>query len=144
MTGSLPQLDEIIDTFQSVDEEMRLELLLDYARKLPALPEQYQAERDAGLHKVPECQTPVFMWVETDPTNGTQIHVDVAEEAPTVQGLLSIIVNGTRGEAADKVAALPSDLIDQLGLGEKIRMQRHVGLTGIIGRIKQQVAHAAN
>jgi cysteine desulfuration protein SufE len=144
MTGSLTQLDEIVDTFQSVDEEMRLELLLDYARKLPPLPQRFHAERDAGLHKVPECQTPVFMWVEVDDDQGTQIHVDVAEEAPTVQGLLSIIVNGTRGEPADKVAELPSDLINELGLGEKIRMQRHVGLTGIIGRIKQQVANAAN
>jgi cysteine desulfuration protein SufE len=118
--------------------------LLDYAKKLPPLPERYHAERDAGMHKVPECQTPVFMWVEVDEPHGTQIHVDVAEEAPTVQGLLSIIVNGCNGEPAEKVKALPSDLINELGLGEKIRMQRHVGLTGIIGRIKNEVARAAN
>ena len=144
MSTGLGQLDQIIDTFQSVDEQMRLELLLDYAKKLPALPERFHAERDAGLHKVPECQTPVFMWIEADATHGTQIHVDVAEEAPTVQGLLSIIVNGCKGESPEAIANLPSDLINELGLGEKIRMQRHVGLTGIIGRIKNQVARAAN
>jgi len=144
MSVDLQQLDEIIDTFQSVDEDMRLELLLDYAKKLPPLPARFQAERDAGLHKVPECQTPVFMWVEADGGQGTQIYVDVAEEAPTVQGLLSIIVNGTQGEPPARVAELPSDLINHLGLGEKIRMQRHVGLTGIIGRIKNEVAQAAN
>jgi cysteine desulfuration protein SufE len=144
MPTTLQQLHEIIETFQSVDEDMRLELLLDYARKLPALPERFHAERDAGLHKVPECQTPVFMWVEVNEQGGTQIHVDVAEEAPTVQGLLSIIVNGCSGEPASKVAELPSDLINELGLGEKIRMQRHVGLSGIIGRIKNEVRKAAN
>jgi len=144
MGTSLKQLDEIIDTFQSVDEEMRLELLLDYAKKLPRLPERFHAERDAGMHKVPECQTPVFLWVEPDTDQGTQIHVDVAEEAPTVQGLLSIIVNGCNGEPSDTIQALPSDLINRLGLGEQIRMQRHVGLTGIIGRIKRQVAQAAS
>jgi cysteine desulfuration protein SufE len=139
---ALNQLQEIIDTFQSVDEELRLELLLDYAKKLPPLPERFHAQRDAGLHKVPECQTPVFMWVETDDQGTAHIYVDVAEEAPTVQGLLSIIVHGCEGEPAEAVTELPSDLINQLGLGEKIRMQRHVGLTGIIGRIKQQIEKA--
>ena len=139
---SLKQIDEIVDTFQSVDEDMRLELLLDYAKKLPPLPERFHAERDAGAHKVPECATPVFMWVETDEQGGTHIHVDVAEEAPTVQGLLSIIVRGCDGEPAEHVQELTPDLINDLGLGNQIRMQRHVGLSGIIGRIKQQVARA--
>jgi len=82
------------------------------------------------------------MWVERDESGGTHIHVDVAEEAPTVQGLLSIIVRGCDGEPAEHVQELTPDLINDLGLGNQIRMQRHVGLSGIIGRIKQEVARA--
>ena len=86
----MSKLDEIIEMFQSVDAQMRLELLLDYSKRLPPLPEKYHAQRDAGLHRVPECQTPVFLRIEPE-NSSVQIHFDVAEEAPTVRGFLSIL-----------------------------------------------------
>jgi cysteine desulfuration protein SufE len=139
---SLTRLQEIIDTFQSVDDDLRLELLLDYSRRLPPLPQRYYAERDAGLNRVPECMTPVFLWVECD---GQQIHLhaDVAEESPTVQGLLAIIVDACDGAHAADVVDLPHDLLHQLGLGEQIRMTRAVGLAAIVERIRREVEHAA-
>jgi cysteine desulfuration protein SufE len=136
-------LDDIVETFQSVDASTRVELLLDYARKLPPLPARYEAERDAGLHRVPECMTPVFLWVEAD--DGTvNIQVHVAEEAPTVQGLLSIIVHACRGATPGQIATLPSDLMYRLGLGEVLRMQRVVGLSAIIERIRRQTLAAVS
>ena len=57
-------LADIIETFQSVDTPMRLELLLDYSKKLPPIPDELAAERDAGLNRVHECVTPVFLWVK--------------------------------------------------------------------------------
>lgn len=129
-------LDEIIDVFQSVDPQMRLELLLDFSKRLPALPSKYQAERDAGLHRVPECETPVFLWVETD--HGTvHIHVDVAEEAPTVKGFISILVKAFNGAKPQDLAQAPLDLLERLGLADIIRMNRAVGLAAILGRIKR-------
>lgn len=140
---SLPNLDEIIETFQSVDDEMRLELLLDYSRKLSPLPQRLVAQRDAGLHRVPECMTPVFMWIESQGEQ-IQIHVDVAEEAPTVQGVLALIQKGVQGASPAAVAEqLPSELINDLGLADAIRMQRAVGLSAIIGRIKRGAAEVA-
>lgn len=135
------RLDEIIDTFQSVDPEMRLELLLDYARKLPALPDgsRYAAERDAGLHRVPECLTPVFLWVERD--NGhVKITADVADESPTVKGFVSLLVDAFTGATPAEVAGAPSDLIRPLGLSDLIRMNRTIGLTAVLARIKGEVA----
>ena len=94
-------LDEIIEGFQSVDIDTRLELLLDYSKQLPAIGERYQAERDAGLHRVVECMSPVFLWMERiegkdggGGGDGDGIHIiaDVAEEAPTVTGILAVLV----------------------------------------------------
>ena len=39
----LSRLDEIIETFQSAEREMRLELLLDFADRLPPLTAEYHA-----------------------------------------------------------------------------------------------------
>lgn len=133
------KLDDIIETFQSVDAEMRGQLLLDFARRLPPLPTQFHEARDAGLNRVHECQTPVFLWVEH--SNGdVRIYADVAEEAPTVKGFISILVRAFDGATREEVANIPSDLLERLGLNELIRMTRVVGLTAVLARIKSAAA----
>jgi len=130
-------IDDIIEAFQSVDEQMRLELLLDYARRLPELPPELQADAENEDLRVPECMTPVWLWVLPD--NGTvRIHARVAEEAPTVQGFLSIIVHGYSGASAEELAALPRDLPNQLGIAQVIRMNRAVGLNAIVRRVARE------
>ena len=57
-------LARIVRRFQSADKQTRLELLLDYSKKLPDLPAEYQAARDAGLNRVPEVIVP---WVVRTP-----------------------------------------------------------------------------
>lgn len=135
------RLNEIIDAFIDADPELRAELLIDYSRRLPALPERLKAERDAGLHRVPECQTPVFLWVEYD--GRVHIHADVAEEAPTVKGFVSLLAHAFEGATPDEVAGAPSDLVQQLGLAELVRMTRAIGLSAVLNRIKREVARRA-
>jgi cysteine desulfuration protein SufE len=136
------ELQDVVETFQSVEPELRLELLLDYARKLPPLDPRFHAERDAGLGRVPECMTPVFLWIELDDRQRLRMHVDVAEEAPTVQGILSILARGCEGATAAEVASLSDDLVEQLGLGGHLRMNRRAGVAAIIARVKREAAQA--
>ena len=135
------RLDEIIETFQSAEREMRLELLLDFADRLPPLPAEFRAARDAGLDRVPECQTPVFLRVQLE--NGLlRIYVHVGEEAPTVKGFVAILVKAFDGSTPDEAARAPSNLLNRLGLSELIRMTRTVGLSAILARIKREAARA--
>ncbi len=137
------RLEPIIDLFQSVDAQMRLELLLDYSRKLPPLEERFHEARDAGLGSVPECQTPVFLWIEAQ-DGKLRLHVDVAEEAPTVKGLLAILVEAYDNAPADEVMAMPDDLLNRLGLDQLLRMNRAVGFSAMVGRVKREAAKAAD
>ena len=50
---------------------------------------KYEAERLAGQHRIHECQTPVFLWVELA-DGRIQVHAWVAPEAPTVKGFVGI------------------------------------------------------
>ena len=131
----MSKLDDIIAIFQSVDPPLRLELLLDYANRLPPLPEQYRAQRDAGFNRIPECMTPVFLWVEVN--GAVTLHADVAEESPTVKGFVSILVEALSGASAADLAAIPGDLVDRLGLGDALRMTRSMGLSAIVARLKR-------
>jgi cysteine desulfuration protein SufE len=133
------RLDEIIETFQSVDPEMRLELLLDFARRLPPLDREYHAARDAGLHGVPECMTPVFLHV-TKESGTIRLHAAVGEEAPTVKGFVGILHQAFDRAPAAAVAAAPADLVHRLGLAEVLRMNRTVGLSAIVSRVKAAAA----
>jgi cysteine desulfuration protein SufE len=139
----MPTLDTIIPRFKAADRQTRLETLLDYSRKLPPLPEKYEAEKAQGRNMVEECQTPVYLWVEVD---GGQVHIhaDVPRESPTVRGFVSLLARTLDGESPDAVAKLPLDLLDQLGLSEALGMTRTQGLTAILHRVKSSVASATS
>jgi len=139
----MSRLEEIIETFRAMDDDFRLELLLDYAEKLPPLPEQYQSEGQLEAHKVHECQTPVSLWVEVK--NGkVQIFADVPRESPTVRGFISILISAFNGAAPETVLNAPSDLLNRTGLAHTIGMVRIQGLSAILRRIKEEVRLASS
>jgi cysteine desulfuration protein SufE len=129
-------LARIIRRFQSSDKQTRLELLLDYSKKLPPLPEQYHAARDQGLNRVPECQSPVFLFLERSGA-GLVLHADAPREAPTVRGFVSVLSKGLAGATPAEAQALPADLLEQMGLTEALGMTRMHGLTAMVGRIRR-------
>ena len=137
----MPTLETMIPRFQAADRNTRLETLLDYSKKLPPLPERFEAEKQLGHNRVEECQTTVYLWVEID-GGGVHIHADVPREAPTVRGFVSLLARTLEGQTPDAVARLPMDLLDQLGLSETLGMTRTQGLTAILHRIKRSVASA--
>ncbi|MBA3445607.1 MAG: SufE family protein [Gemmatimonadales bacterium] len=139
----MPSLEALIPRFKAADRTTRLETLLDYSKKLPPLPERYEAEKQLGHSRVHECQTPVFLWVEVD-DGQVHIHADVPRESPTVRGFISLLARSLEGETPAAVARIPNDLLDQLGLSETLGMTRTQGLTAILQRIKRSVATAAN
>jgi cysteine desulfuration protein SufE len=138
----MPSLDNLIPRFKAADRSTRLETLLDYSRKLPALPPRLEEQEEQDDHRVHECQTPVFLWVEVE--NGqVHIHADVPRESPTVRGFISLLARSLEGARPEDVARVPDDLLDQLGLSETLGMTRTQGLTAILHRIKRSVAAAA-
>ena len=136
-------ITEITETFQSVEPPMRLELLLDYAQKLPPLSAEYEALRDAGLNMVHECQSPVFLMPEVDPDGTVHLHADVPREAPTARGFTSILVAAFDGRSAAEVAQAPDNMLHALGLVGLLGMQRTHGLSAIYARLRHEVARQA-
>jgi cysteine desulfuration protein SufE len=136
------RLEEIAEPFQMADRDFRLELLLDYADKLPELPDDYVPLRDAGMNMVHECQSPVFLMAEVN--NGTvRVIGDVPKEAPTARAFVSILREAFDGEPPQEVLDAPRDALRILGLSELLGMQRTQGLSAIYGRLRRQVEEKA-
>jgi cysteine desulfuration protein SufE len=131
-------VDSIAAEFAELEPRERLELLLDFAEKLPPLPERLAAERDAGAGRVHECQTPVFLWTEVE--NGqVRVYADVAPEAPTVKGFVSLLADIFSGATPAEVAAFEPNLVHRFGLADALGMVRMRGLSAIARRIRQKV-----
>jgi cysteine desulfuration protein SufE len=134
----LPQaLEEIVEDFRLSPKQMRLQMLLDYSRSLPALPERYVSARDL-LERVEECQTPFFVAVEID---GERVHLffDAPPEAPTTRGYAGILAAGLDGACVGEVLETSPDFALSMGLGELVSPLRLRGMSAILARIKRQV-----
>jgi len=132
----MADFDRTIQRFASADSQLRLELLLDYAKKLPALPERYRLAKEKGENKVPECMSPVFLFLEANDGKLT-LFADAPVEAPTVRGFVALLAREINDASPKDVAAIPSDLLDRLRLTELLGMTRMQGLTAIVSRIKR-------
>lgn len=135
-------LEKYIARFRASDRDTRLEALLDLSRKLPALPPERQAEQERAEHRVPECQTPVFLWAEVR-EGRVRLAADVPRESPTVRGFVSLLVHSLDGATPADVEAVPDDLLHALALDDALGMLRTQGLTAIVRRIKRAVRAAA-
>ncbi|GAB4067355.1 SufE family protein [Angustibacter speluncae] len=147
MSGSaLPAaLQEIADDFAALAVPDRLQLLLDFSRDLPPLPDRL-ADHPELLEAVPECQSPIFVTAEVDgsgPDAPVRLWFSAPAEAPTTRGFAGILAEGLDGLTAGEVAALPDDLSDRFSLAEAVSLLRLRGMAGMLGRIKRQVREKA-
>ena len=133
-----PRLQEIVEDFAAVPDRDRLQLLLEYSRDLPALPERYAEHRDL-LEPVPECQTPLFLAVEVDPDSVVHLFFEAPAEAPTTRGFAAILQAGLDGLDADEVLAVPAEFTTQLGLADLVSPLRLRGMAAMLARIKRRV-----
>ncbi|MFC1662084.1 SufE family protein [Gemmatimonadota bacterium] len=134
-------LEEKLARFRSLNREMRLQQLLSYARKFPELPAELVEARDAGLNRVTECQTPLFLWVSVQ-EGKVRIHADAPRDAPTVRGFMAFLMETLNGQDPKDVAELPTDLLDRMGMGEVLGVMRTQGLGSVLHRVRGDVARA--
>ena len=132
-----PRLQEIVDTFVDAPADLRLEVLLEFAKSFPRLPEAYVGRTD--LERVEECQSPLFLATELDADGRVHLIVDAPVEAPTTRGFASILFHGVEGETPEAIAALPDDLPTRFGLMALVSPLRLRGFSALLGRVKRQV-----
>ena len=128
---------EILDAFNDVPKSARLELLLEYAEALPALPERYQDHPEL-LERVEECQSPVYLFTEID-EDRVNIFLTAPAEAPTTRGFASILHAALDGQSVSTVMGFSDDFISELGLTRLVSPLRIRGMHGMLARIKRQV-----
>ena len=136
-----PKLAQIVDLMKASPKQVRVEAMLDYANRIPPLPDGMDSSE---LARVPECQSPFFVATEVDESGRVHMYFDAPREAPTVRGFAGILLHGLDGETSEAILDVPNDFYYDMGLEEVVTPLRLRGMGAILARIKRQVTeHAA-
>jgi len=136
---SLPErLDRIVSRFQRAPRDLRVQALLQFANKVPPLPEELRGKGE--LEQVHECQTPFFLATRVDANGDVHLFFDAPEESPTVRGFAGILREGLEGSPWSEVMAVPPDFYTRMGLETVVSPLRMRGMGAILARLKRQIA----
>ena len=139
MSDVPPGLERIVSLFAASPRQVKLQALLDYSERLPALPDHIDSSQ---MERVHECQSAFFVAVEVDDDTTVHLFFDAPREAPTTRGYAGIIAAGLDGLPADQVLAIPDDFYTRMGLADVVTPMRLRGMQAILGTVKRQVRDA--
>ncbi|MGK2865352.1 MAG: SufE family protein [Mycobacterium sp.] len=129
-------LAEVVGEFQEVTGQDKLQLLLEFANELPALPAHLE---EAAMEPVPECQSPLFLDVDATDRDHVRLYFSAPAEAPTTRGFAAILAAGLDGQSAADIIAVPDDFYAELGLAALISPLRLRGMSAMLSRIKRRL-----
>ncbi len=135
-----PGIQKLLNRFATLNREMATQALVQYAHKLPPLPDRFR-EMDPEQHRVHECLTPVALFSEVQ-DGKMYYYADVPQGAPTIRALLAMLFGALNGEPPQTTLAIPPDFVRQvmskIGLGT-----REVGLNAMVERLKRAAREAS-
>lgn len=132
-------LRTVVEDFAAAPTELKIELLVEYAGKVPPLPE-HLAGQPGALEQVEECQTPFFLTTEVDDQDRVTVWFDCPPEAPTTRGFAGVLSQGLTGASIEEVLDVPPDFHHEMGLGVAISPLRLRGMDAILARLQRNVA----
>ena len=134
----LAQVKSVIEDFQALEGNDRIQMLLEYSDSLPELDSRF-GENPELLERVEECQSPVFIAVEGDASR-VILHFSAPREAPTTRGFASALNSALNGLSATDLLSVSDDFPTELGLDQLISPLRVRGMRGMLTRIKRKTA----
>jgi cysteine desulfuration protein SufE len=137
--GVPPGIEKILRRFATLTPDLTRQALVQYANRLPPLPERFQG-LDPAQYRVTECQTPVAIFPEV--VDGKMyFHADVPQGAPTIRALLALLFDALNGQPPETTLAIPADFVPQV-MGKIGLATREVGLNAMVERLKRAAQHA--
>jgi cysteine desulfuration protein SufE len=134
-----PGIEKILRRFAGLTPDLTRQALVQYANKLPPLPERFRG-LDAAQYRVHECQTPVAIFPEV--VDGMMhYYADVPQGAPTIRALLAMIFDAVNGQPPQAVLDIPPDFVRQV-MGRIGLETREVGLNAMVERLKRAARRA--
>lgn len=122
--------DEIIEEFEMLEDWMdRYQLILDYAKDLPPMPETDKTEQNL----IDGCQSKV--WFTCRLENGKIIYTGDSD-ALLVRGIVALLIDVLSGHSPKEIVDAELYFIDRIGLREHLSPTRTNGLVAMLKQMK--------
>jgi cysteine desulfuration protein SufE len=134
-----PSIDKILRRFATLSPDMTRQALVQYAARLPPLPERFQGV-DLEQYRVHECQTPVAIFPQF--VDGKMYyHAELPRESAALRALLAMTFDAVNGQPPETVLAIPPDFVRQV-MGKIGLQAREAGLNAMVERLKRAARQA--
>lgn len=125
--------NEIIEEFNFLDDWVdRYELIIDYGKNLPTLPEADKTDNNL----IDGCQSKVWLTAELDRSNPDKpiviFHGD--SDALLVRGIVALLIRVLSGHTPKEIVDANLFFIDKIGLQEHLSPTRN---NGVVAMLKQ-------
>lgn len=126
--------EKLISNFEFLDEwEDRYALLIDLAKKLPEIPDEYKTEEN----KVRGCMSQVWMVTQVDDSDPPVIEFIADSDSHIVKGLISVLLIVYSGKTAEEIRGIDiEDIFSKLNLASHLSPNRRNGFYAMLERIR--------
>jgi cysteine desulfuration protein SufE len=143
-TPEIPEkLRNTLDVLSLVpDRSERIQLLIDLADRFREVPARVATRPFGEEHRVPACESEAFVWGERRPDGTLDFHFAVENpQGVSAKALAAVLQDSLSGQPLDQVAAVPSEVVDQL-FGD-LSARKAMGLMGMVSMVRNLARKAA-
>lgn len=126
--------ERLISNFEFLDDwEDRYALLLDLAKKLPDIPEEFKIEEN----KVRGCMSQVWMVTDVNDHDPPQIEFIADSDSHIVRGLIAVLLIIYSGKTAQEIRSIDIEgIFKKLNLTSHLSPNRRNGFYAMLERIR--------
>ncbi|MEZ7135355.1 SufE family protein [Komagataeibacter sp. SM21] len=136
-----PEDDTAADAIAEIGDELalfddwmqRYQYIIELGRKLPPFPAEWQDD----AHRVPGCQSQV--WMEVQPEDGV-LYLAGTSDAAIVSGLVALLLRVYSGRSRDEILNTDPKFLRDLGLVQALSTNRGNGVEAMAKAIRKAAA----
>lgn len=137
-------IQRVADYFEGIsDEHKRIQTLISYSKKFKEVPEEVAARPFDAQHRVPECESDVYIWTQVDAKKKVNIHAAVENpQGLSARAFAAVLQKALKDAKVEDVEQLDNELVYKI-FGKQLSMGKNMGLMGMIQMIKAQTRQQA-
>ena len=144
MSNLPPKLQEFLDDLAVLtDRAERIEALVSVARRFRPVPDDVATRPFDESHRVPGCESEVFVWALADPDG--RLRLEFAVENPqgvSAMAMAVVFKDGLDGEPVSAARNVSDELVFAL-FGRELSMGKSLGLTNTVRAVRAWSARLA-
>jgi cysteine desulfuration protein SufE len=130
------KLHDLAAVLSALDRSGRIQMLIDLSARFRPVPERIATPPYPPDHRVPGCESEVYVWAEPTPDGTLQFHFAVENpQGVSAKALAAILQQTLSGAPPAEAAEISAEVVDTL-FGKELSMGKSLGLKGMVHMVR--------